>query len=62
MRATKTVVRETSLVAQKHKMFECATRACRRPKHKNNVFGRHGLSPKKIKTDFGRHKFIARVT
>ena len=62
VRETKTVARETSLVTQKHRMSIYATRACRRPKHKNNVFGRHGLLPKKSKTEFGRHKFVARAT
>ena len=69
VRATKTIAWETSLVVQKHRMSVCATRVCRRPKHKNNVFGRHGLSPvrqilssKKTETEFRRHKFVARAT
>ena len=44
-------------------MSICATRARRRLlKHKNSVLGRHGLSPRKIETEFGRHKFVARTT
>ena len=50
-------------------MSVCATKACRRPKHKNSVFRRHELSPvqqilslKKTEIEFGQHKLVACVT
>ena len=59
VRVTKNVARETTLVAQKYRMFVCEIRACHRTKHKNIVslvVQKSYLSSKKTEIAFVRQK------